>query len=194
MVRLVLEGYMKEHPQIYARMVAAYVIGYTVDRKWLADNPHLKFARRSDDYGVIVSYNTEGPRNASHHNFVVLDGAVSINPINWRRDDTYAPACRNLGSWVEKDGRMQKVMDLADAQVDTMRGVVRCTTAPVERYGTPAALSALFGPYSYHLNDIGLYYFNLRRNAEDRIAAYRAAHGSKHGSKKGFPEKGWTHK
>ena len=54
-----LSEYMKEHPDVYNRMIAAYVIGYAVTEDYLAQNPHLKFTQGSDDTGVIISYNTE---------------------------------------------------------------------------------------------------------------------------------------
>ena len=62
MTKFVLKNYFKEHPDCYERMVAAYVIGYSVTRGELEANPHLKFATGEVDAGVIVSYNTEGPR------------------------------------------------------------------------------------------------------------------------------------
>jgi hypothetical protein len=39
-----LSGYLKQHPAVYRRMVAANVIGYGVTRTYLAANPQLKFA------------------------------------------------------------------------------------------------------------------------------------------------------
>ena len=87
---LVLEDYMARHPEYLENMVAAYVIGYSVTEEYLARNPHLKFAEGAEDTGVIVSYNTEGPGNCDQYNCVVQEGAVAINPINWKRDDTYA--------------------------------------------------------------------------------------------------------
>lgn len=71
-------------------MIAAYVIGYSVTDEYLTENPHLKFAEGADDIGVVISYNTEGPGNNGKHNAVVTEGAVSINPLNWKRDTTYA--------------------------------------------------------------------------------------------------------
>ena len=56
-----LSEYMREHPLVYARMIAAYVIGYSVTGQYLAQNPHLRFAEGPDDTGVIISYNTEAP-------------------------------------------------------------------------------------------------------------------------------------
>ena len=95
---LVLEDYMARHPEYLENMVAAYLIGYSVTEDYLARNPHLKFAESATDTGVIVSYNTEGPGNRDQFNCVVQEGAISINPINWKRDDTYASAAENLGS------------------------------------------------------------------------------------------------
>jgi len=56
-----LSEYMKENPKVYARMIAAYVIGYSITEDYLTKNPHLKFAEGPDDTGVIISYNTEAP-------------------------------------------------------------------------------------------------------------------------------------
>jgi hypothetical protein len=49
-----LSGYLKQHPAVYRRMVAAYVIGDGVTRTYLAANPQLKFATGAGDTGVIV--------------------------------------------------------------------------------------------------------------------------------------------
>ena len=100
MVNVIVEDYMKRHPDLYKRMIAAYAIGYSVTKQDLENYPHMKFAERSDDTGVIISWNTEGIGNRGQRNKVVLDGAIAINPINWKRDETYAPASDNLGSLV----------------------------------------------------------------------------------------------
>ena len=167
---MILSDYMKEHPEHYENMIAAYVIGYSVTDKYLAANPHLKFAEGADDTGVIISYNTEGPANKGQHNAVVTDGAISINPINWKKDDTYAAKEENLGS-LNIDGEIEK--NLADAKIDLERGVVVCETADSAVYAIPEAAHALFGPESYHGYDYGLYYMNLRENAKVRIEAFK---------------------
>ncbi|SMP71108.1 hypothetical protein SAMN06296020_12212 [Anoxynatronum buryatiense] len=41
---------MKEHPDVYTRMVAAYVLSYSITDDYLAENPHLKFASGSGEY------------------------------------------------------------------------------------------------------------------------------------------------
>ncbi|MBQ9629770.1 MAG: DUF3089 domain-containing protein, partial [Synergistaceae bacterium] len=54
----VLKKYFKEHPEYYKRMIAAYIIGFSVTKGDLEANPHLKFATGETDTGVIISWNT----------------------------------------------------------------------------------------------------------------------------------------
>lgn len=164
----VLEDYMEKHPEYLENMVAAYLIGYSVTEEYLARNPHLKFAETSDDTGVIISYNTEGPGNQNRFNCVVQEGAISINPINWKRDDTYASAAENLGS-LNAEGELGP--GTADARIDPERGVVICETVEAVPE-LQQAMAEYFGPESYHLQDYSLYYGNLQKNVADRIAAF----------------------
>ncbi len=168
----ILENYMKDHPEYLERMVASYVIGYSVTTDYLAANPHLKFAEAADDIGVIVSYNVEGPGNKNQTNSVVRGNPVAINPLTWTRDETYASAELNLGSL---DNAYQPVVPgVADARVDTERGVVVCESVDPALYKT--AFDMFFGSESYHYYDYALYYFNLQENVATRIAAYFATH------------------
>lgn len=150
---IVLEDYMKAHPEYYERMVAAYVIGYSITEEYLENNSHLKFAQASDDTGVIISYNTEGPGNKDAFNCVVREGAISINPISWTLDDTYA----TNGS--------------ADAQIDMERGVVICTSRE-NTLEMKASLAEYFGEDSLHLYDYDLYRGELQKNVADRIESF----------------------
>lgn len=163
-----LRDYFGRHQDRLQRMVAAYVIGFSVTRDYLQSAPHLRFATGATDTGVIVSWNTEGPENHDAYNFVVRQNAVSINPLNWRTDDTYAPVSANLGSLPMATG--EPTEGLADAQLNVERGVI-VTTAD-KQYAVPDRMLAMFGPCSFHGNDIGFYYENIRQNVKDRISAY----------------------
>ena len=172
---LVLAEYMKAHPEYRERMIAAYVLGYSITKDYLKANPHLKFAKKADDTGVIVSWNVEGAANAGQKNIVVLPGEVSINPLNWKRDETYASEAENLGGYIynEKTGQMEIVHNAADAQLNLKRGVVITTTKAIEptcvMFGT-----TIFGSASYHNGDYALYYGNIKANVATRIAAYQS--------------------
>ena len=39
-----MADYMKKNPEVYKRMIAAYVPGYSITPQYLAQNPELKFA------------------------------------------------------------------------------------------------------------------------------------------------------
>ena len=171
-----LSGYLKEHPEMYQRMVAAYVIGYSVTTRFLEANPHLKFAEGADDTGVVVSWNTEAPE-VEGENPVVKPGSLAINPISWTRDETTATAQQNLGSLVKEngdlarndDGSFKIVADYADARVDLKRGVIICSTVPVDEL---APGSDLFPRGVFHTFDYSFFYMNIRSNVAERIAAY----------------------
>lgn len=169
MTKIVLGEYMQAHPEYYERMVAAYPIGFSITKDWLEEHPYLKFAQGAEDTGVIVSWNTEGKGNKGQDNLVVEPGAISINPINWKLDDTYAGFEENLGSRIfnEETETYEIVKELADAQVDPERGVVICTTENPEY-----APAFLFGPESLHSHDYDYYYENLRENVKTRVEAY----------------------
>jgi hypothetical protein len=177
-----LADYMGAHPDVYARMIAAYVIGYSVTSSYLAENPHLKFAEGAYDTGVIISYNTQAPDTVPGTNPVVLSGALAINPITWTRDETLAQASQNLGTIMlnpdgsvvlDSDGNFLKVMNYADAQVDTAKGVLVCTTADENKY---APGNAYFGRGVYHSFDYPFYYYNIQENAANRVEKYFNTH------------------
>ena len=173
-LKLLLADYMKKHPDRYKKMVAAYVIGYSIEKSYMAKNTNLKFAKKSDDTGVIISWNTEPPivtGNAS----VWLEDSISINPINWRRDAVKAASSDNLGSMTKElaGGVMSlDVPGIADAYLNLERGTVVCSSVEKAKYASPETMSPIFGSGIYHGWDYGFYYMNIRQNAKDRIAAF----------------------
>lgn len=179
MVLHLLKTYFKEHPDYYARMVAAYPVGYSVTDDYLASNPHLKFATGESDTGVIIAWNTEGPKNVetNAHNVVVLPKTRSINPLNWKLDETYAPASMNLGSIVMDPVTGEpSIGDIgADAQINLARGVV-VTHAKVEPLPEEAAKvsAAFFGPDGRHAYDYMYFFNNIKANVAKRVATYMA--------------------
>lgn len=172
--RLILKDYFKDHPEYYERMIAAYAIGYSITEKDLEACPHMKFATGESDTGVIISWNTEGPKNVEGNafNFVVLPNAISINPLNWKRDDTYAAANENKGSLIinEKTGELEIGDVGADAQINLERGVVVTNSQ-----SAPADAAEFLGSQSFHPEDYGLYYNNIKENVAQRIAAYKGS-------------------
>ncbi len=168
-----LNGYLKENPDVYQRMVAAYVIGYPVTAQIIKDNPHLKFAEGPDDTGVIISYNTQAPDVDPADN-PVLSGLVGlvINPISWTRSETVAHTTEGLGSIMPDPVTLvfEPAPQYADAQVDIANGVLICSSADEDglyqltQHGFPRGV--------YHSFDYAFYYYNLRENAQNRVNKY----------------------
>ncbi|MHB8770986.1 MAG: DUF3089 domain-containing protein [Syntrophales bacterium] len=168
-----LTGYLKDHPDVNRRMIAAYVIGYPVTAKVIADNPHLKFAEGPDDTGVIISYNTQAPDVVPGVN-PVLSGLIGlvINPVTWTRAETTATTAEGLGSIMPDPVTFifSPVPQYADARVDIANGVLICTTADED--GLYALTRQGFPRGVYHSFDYPFYYFNIRANAQNRVNKY----------------------
>jgi hypothetical protein len=169
-----LSGYMKDHPDVYSRMVAAYVIGNPVTQAYLDNNKHLKFATGPDDTGVIISYNTQAPVIGGIN--PVLYGVVGrvINPINWKTDETLATTAEGLGSFMPVPPDFvswQQGPQYADARIDKTNGVLICSTADASLWspGPSTKNPGAFPSGIYHGFDIPFYYYNLRANAQNRV-------------------------
>ena len=129
------------------------------------------------DTRVIVSWNTEAPV-VKGTNPVIQTGGIAINPITWTTAEATAAAASNLGSIqldpntrlpvLDKNGQIERVMNLADARVDKAKGVVICSTV------NPAQYQSHFPQGVYHLQDYPFYYFDVRANAARRIQTYVA--------------------
>ena len=121
-----------------------------------------------------LAWVTTTPR--SGNTCVLQPGSVSINPLNWKLDGTYAPASMNLGSlWPNEKGELVIQDRGADAQVFPDRGVV-VTHAKGEEMDEEAAkvASYFFGPDGRHGEDYALFYNNIKANVAKRVAAYLA--------------------
>ncbi len=171
MMTYLLSDYMKDHPEVQERMVAAYAVGISVTESYMEHNPHLKFAEGATDTGAIISWNTQAdPVDVPDLiNPLLMPGALVINPINWKRDGTVATASENLGSHLmNADGSYSKVMNYADARVDSKLGaLISKSIIPEDHHPW-----ALFPLGCYHPNDYDFYYYSVQQNVKDRIDAY----------------------
>lgn len=170
-LKYLLSDYMKAHPDVHKRMIAAYVVGQSITPQYLTQNTHLKFARGSSDTGVILSWNTEATTIVGTSP-ITEPGGIAINPITWTLDEVTADASQNLGSiqmdstgipLLDQYGEILRKTGLADARVDQARGVVICSTVNPADYNASGI---------YHSFDYPFYFFNIRQNAADRIRQY----------------------
>jgi hypothetical protein len=113
-IKNILQVYMKEHPDVYKRMIAAYPLGYSYEQSYFDKNTHLKFASKNDDLGVVITWNSEMLIDGKFgtYNYVCHGGALAINPITWNTDNTLVAADdpRNLGSSLVSEKFSTQVM------------------------------------------------------------------------------------
>ncbi len=167
LLEAVLQKYMRENPDVYQHMVAAYLPGASVTARFMESAPHLKFAEGRADSGVIISYNTE-PAGFTGENPVLLPGALAINPVSWKRDESNAPASESLGGRVYSNGKFVDKPHYASARLNLARGVVECSLKGEEPEGEGEQTRLA----RYQAGDYEFFYYDLRQNALERAEAY----------------------
>ena len=173
-----LAKYMKAHPAVYARMIAAYVPGYPIQRSYLRQHPFLKFARGAGDTGVIVSWNTEAPTIAAPSP-VVQPGAMAINPITWTRKQTEASAAQEPRLHRAEPGHRRDAVPQRQRDDQAFherrrrprqQGQGRRRLQHHRRSAPPYFKPGGFPMGVLHTFDYPLYFFSVRANAADRVA------------------------
>lgn len=146
-----LENYFLNHQDYYDKLLVAYLIGTSISYDYI--NSELMLAEFNNDLGVIVSFNVD-----DNINKLMENNSISINPINWKTDDTYASKDFNLGSMVNN----KIIVNSADAKINLETGLIE----------TKYDLSNLTFVNRYRNYEYLLYYNNLKRNVKDRINSY----------------------
>jgi len=162
-----IKAYFADDAALRHRLVAAYLIGYTVTNDDLTASG-LTAAQNATDVGVVVSYNSQTP--TSNGGPMLMPGANCINPLNWRTDGVVADSTQNLGAVFFNDATgefIREVNHYCSAQINTAKGALM-TTIPV---GEILDIGA-FPEGVYHRYDYALWYRNLEKNVGDRIDAY----------------------
>ncbi|MDJ0933245.1 DUF3089 domain-containing protein [Breoghania sp.] len=147
------------------RLIAGYVVGWSLTRQDLRLNPEIKVCDEPHQTGCFVSYNSVAP-GKQKESPVIFPGAIVVNPLIWTRDTALAPAKDNRGStFINKDGTYQILPRFASAQIaDFGLSVVAKDPERLEAPGFPEGV--------YHGYDYPLFYENIMSNASQRIQAY----------------------
>ena len=165
-LKLMLSYYMAENPEVYARMIAAYPLGYSFEDSYFEKYSHLKFAEGETDTQVVISWNSERMEDGrfGSYNLVCHEGALAINPVSWKRDGVKVEAddSHNLGAKDTKERYSAQVMYDAARKCEVL--VVGMPEQPANEQG--------IGEYALHGCDYKLYYYNIRENAKKRIESY----------------------
>lgn len=169
--RLLLDRRFSHKKQIKKNLVAAYAIGWgiTEDRVIKSKSETFIPAKKADDIGVTIVFNTEAPEVAESIMVPKNMKSICINPFNWRTDDTYASASENLGAkLVNRFGEVKRELGpITGGYIDLKRGVVKLTDIKATDFNCYP-----FPEGVYHMYDYQFTFSNLENNVETRIKAY----------------------
>ena len=145
----------------YSRMVAAYLIGMSIPQQRV-DGRRVRPAKRADDTGVTISYNTVRSDTCT----LFPRSAIAINPVGWRTDDV-------AGLLITEPTPLlpvaQQTCDTLTVRLDTLSNLLIASGYTATDYVLP-----LIGREgNYHSREIWLYRHLLRQNIQQRVDAYR---------------------
>ena len=160
-----LHEFFDHDPALRRQLVAAYLIGFGVKPD---EYQTIRPCTDSLATGCFVTYNAVATGNG----FPPFRTFAVTNPLTWTLDTLLAPAALNRGGV----GMDFKRIDPHVTDAEIHQGVLWVT--PPRPGGYPRFL--LPGRpelrHSFHIADYGLFYLNIRQNAQARVRAWRLAH------------------
>jgi len=153
-VRLLRE--MIDTTDLRHRMVAAYVIGLTVNE---AMYTNLRMCDSASQTGCFISWMTY--REGFFPEWEYHLQTECVNPLTWSRDSILAPRTSNIGAVVMNPRRIYK--GKTEARIERSQGELLWvrTRAPWFRLMR-----------NLHVADYGLFYMDIRENVGHRVAAF----------------------
>lgn len=165
------------------RLVAAYAIGFGLDRAELAQSaPDIPVCSAAEQTGCLVTWNAVGPEARK---FGDAADPICVNPLTWRDDGEAAGHALNLGAVAypaEYEGTIadftevpqtfidaKPVLEAGVADAQCVEGMLLVKEIRSDLYGARP-----MGRDNYHVYDYSLFHMNLRRNAEARVQKYLA--------------------
>ena len=158
-------------PELMEKLVAAYLIGFSVTQHDIDTFPHLKIAAGESDTGVIITYNT-GTTRYKKPLPIILPGTFCVNPLNWRTDGEYAGKETNMGSVFFRVGRRTIIErpGYTGAYINPQNNMLIIDEPISIRL---LRLSHLAGAkLAIHSFDYAIFYRNLQKNVKTRVRAY----------------------
>ncbi|AWB33648.1 DUF3089 domain-containing protein [Orrella marina] len=173
LIQLMRERFDDE--ELQKRLIAAYLIGYSVPSKELSTYPWMKPAKGETDNDVIISYNTEGP-GAGASPVLYPGKVVVINPLNWETDATVAGPEHNLGARFFNDATgelIEEIPQFTGAYIDQNKSVLVVTDMKTPTSDRIDLVN--LGRWShgvFHRFDYAFFFNNLAENVRKRINSY----------------------
>jgi len=150
------------------KLVASYIIGYSVTEEDLKQCPWLKMAKSDNDIGCIISYNTQIAANG--YSSVFYKKSKSINPVSWKTDNIPSSTKQYKGAVIydfEKN-KIVKTRPFETAYLEVGSNAL-VVDVDVTKYN---AGQEIFKKGVLHIYDYMFFYNNLKENVPVRIQNY----------------------
>jgi len=156
-----LQNKFKNNPQLQHKLIASYIIGWSITAEDLKNYPYLKISSSPEEIGAIVTYNTEGKNPTKS---IVQKGAIGVNPLTMDMTTTFVPRQKHLGAVFLAGETMVEIPHFTSAQ--TIKGALFINV--------PQNFAYISTPFKgfYHSYDYSIFYRNLEKNVSERINAY----------------------
>ena len=150
------------------KMVAAYVVGWSVTESDTATFKQLKISKSVTDTGCIITYNTieDGFQNEASK-LTLFPNSITTNPLSWTTSNEYATADLHLGAVFNFNGTFDTIYHYTSAQING--GL--CVDRPVN-VNEFIVFEPWFHPGIYHVYDYEFFHINLKENIKRRIAQF----------------------
>ena len=160
---IVLDLLREMDEETYSRMIAAYVFGTVVTQQMVDECSHIVGARRDDDTGVTICYNSV--RDADCADPRHGRSAIAINPVNWKTDATEALLITEPTPLLPV---VEQSKDQLKVHLDSATNLLFVSGYTATDYQLP-----LIGQEgNYHSREIWLYRHHLRDNMALRAEAF----------------------
>ncbi len=167
--------------QLHEQLVAAYPIGFGIDREQMTKAvPDVPVCESAEQVGCVVTWNAVGPHATPWGD---PGKNICVNPLTWRADGAAAEAALNIGG-VAYPGTFKGTLadvkgvppEFMDAQPILEKGVAdaQCVDGMllVREIRSKYYAARPMGRDNFHIYDYNLFHMNLRKNVEERVQRY----------------------
>ena len=154
------------------KLVAAYIIGYSVTEDDLKQYPWLKMAESASDIGCIISYNTQVAANG--YSAVFHKKSKAINPISWKTNNVPSSKKHYKGA-VIYDYENNKFIKSRPFETAYLEFGSNALVVDVDTNQYKGGQD-IFKEGVLHVYDYMFFYNNLKENAAVRINNYLKKH------------------
>lgn len=147
-------------PELQKKLVAAYLIGWSVTPEDMANYPYIKISQDAKETGAVITYNTQGKNPGKS---IVRQGGIGVNPLTMDTTLDFVGKDKHLGAVFFTEDGLVEIPHFTGAQ--TIDGALVVPTLKSQYLHPP------FEGF-YHSYDYNIFYRNIENNICERVSAY----------------------